>query len=443
MKYLSLALILIIPFFSFSQIIVKGKVKDSISYIEFANVILMDVDNNFVSGSITNDEGSFTIKSNKGKYNLKVSFIGYKDWVREVLVENKDIDLGNIQLIQSENKLEEVIISAKKPTIKRKVDRLIFNIENSIISSGGDAIDVLQKTPGVRVDRSSIGLIGKSSVRILINDRLSPLSGEDLVTYLRTLSSDDIAKIEVITNPPSKYEAEGNSGLINIVLKKVKKDFFVGNIRSTYREATYSSVFLGGGVTYQKNKLSLFVNINSGDGSIEVSETNKIFYPTQSWDTDTKIRYFRKFVSGRIGIDYDISNKTSFGVQYLGATSRPDNIERTATNILNNSNSIDSLLLTNANSNKKTYYHSLNGHFKTELDTLGRSINIDVDYFTYNNNQGRNNTTETFLENGNIVQNSTDIFKNTSNQRVESFTSGIDFEWPTNFTNLEFGGKLS
>jgi len=80
MKYLSLALILIIPFFSFSQIIVKGKVKDSISYIEFANVILMDVDNNFVSGSITNDEGSFTIKSNKGKYNLKVSFIkGFSD----------------------------------------------------------------------------------------------------------------------------------------------------------------------------------------------------------------------------------------------------------------------------------------------------------------------------------------------------------------------------
>ena len=103
-------------------------------------------------------------------------------------------------MIQSENKLEEVIISAKKPTIKRKVDRLIFNIENSIISSGGDAIDVLQKTPGVRVDRSSIGLIGKSSVRILINDRLSPLSGEDLVTYLRTLSSDDIAKIEKISN---------------------------------------------------------------------------------------------------------------------------------------------------------------------------------------------------------------------------------------------------
>ena len=334
------------------------------------------------------------------------------------------------------------MITAKKPTIKRKVDRLIFNIENSIVSSGGDAIDVLQKTPGVRVDGSSIGLIGKSAVRILINDRLSPLSGEDLANYLHTLSSDDIAKIEVITNPPSKYEAEGNSGLINIVLKKVKRDYFGGNIRSTYRQATYSSVFLGSGVTYQKNKLSLFTNVNSGDGSIQVSETNKIFYSTQSWDTDTKIRYFRKFISGRVGIDYDITDKTSIGVQYLGANSRPSNKEQTATNIFNNSNSIDSLLLTKANSDVKTYYHSLNGHLKTELDTLGRSINIDVDYFTYKNNQNRNNTTETF-QNGNLVDNTTDIFRNTSKQNPMSFTTRVDVEWPTKLSNIEFGGKLS
>ena len=92
--------------------------------------------------------------------------------------KNKNTDVGTIILIENRNELEEVVITAKKPTIKRKVDRLIFNIENSIVSSGGDAIDVLQKTPGVRVDGSSIGLIGKSAVRILINDRLSPLSGE-------------------------------------------------------------------------------------------------------------------------------------------------------------------------------------------------------------------------------------------------------------------------
>jgi outer membrane receptor protein involved in Fe transport len=443
MKNFFLVLLLIIPFLCFSQINITGTVKDSISNIEFANVILKNANNEIVSGSITNENGLFKIQSKKGKYNIIISFIGYENWVKEILVEEKDINLGNIQLIESESKLEEIVISAKRPTIKRKVDRLIFNIENSIVSSGGDAIDVLKKTPGVRVEGSNIGLIGKNSVRILINDRLSPLSGEELASYLQTLSSDDIIKIEVITNPPSKYEAEGNSGLINIVLKKVKRDYFGGNIRSTYRQATYSSVFLGGGITYQKNKLSLFTNINSGDGSIEVNETNKIFYPLQSWDTDTKIRYYTKFISGRVGIDYDITDNTSVGVQYLGTTSRPDNREKTRTSILNTTNSLDSLLLTKANSDKKTYYHSLNGHFKTVFDTIGRSMTINVDYFAYNNELDRVNNTESFLENGDLIQNSTDIFKNTSNQNINSFTSGLDFEWPTKFTNLEFGGKLS
>ena len=409
--------------------------------IAYANVVALS-NGDLITGTITDEDGKFeiTIKSNES-FKIVISFIGYEDWKKN-FIKNKNTDVGTVILIENKNELEEVVITAKKPTIKRKVDRLIFNIENSIVSSGGDAIDVLQKTPGVRVDGSSIGLIGKSAVRILINDRLSPLSGEDLANYLHTLSSDDIAKIEVITNPPSKYEAEGNSGLINIVLKKVKRDYFGGNIRSTYRQATYSSVFLGSGVTYQKNKLSLFTNVNSGDGSIQVSETNKIFYSTQSWDTDTKIRYFRKFISGRVGIDYDITDKTSIGVQYLGANSRPSNKEQTATNIFNNSNSIDSLLLTKANSDVKTYYHSLNGHLKTELDTLGRSINIDVDYFTYKNNQNRNNTTETF-QNGNLVDNTTDIFRNTSKQNPMSFTTRVDVEWPTKLSNIEFGGKLS
>ena len=409
--------------------------------IAYANVVALS-NGDLITGTITDEDGKFeiTIKSNES-FKIVISFIGYEDWKKN-FIKNKNTDEGTVILIENKNELEEVVITAKKPTIKRKVDRLIFNIENSIVSSGGDAIDVLQKTPGVRVDGSSIGLIGKSAVRILINDRLSPLSGEDLANYLHTLSSDDIAKIEVITNPPSKYEAEGNSGLINIVLKKVKRDYFGGNIRSTYRQATYSSVFLGSGVTYQKNNLSLFTNVNSGDGSIQVSETNKIFYSTQSWDTDTKIRYFRKFISGRVGIDYDITDKTSIGVQYLGATSRPSNKEQTATNIFNNSNSIDSLLLTKANSDVKTYYHSLNGHLKTELDTLGRSINIDVDYFTYKNNQNRNNTTETF-QNGNLVDNTTDIFRNTSKQNPMSFTTRVDVEWPTKLSNIEFGGKLS
>ena len=173
--------------------------------IAYANVVALS-NGDLITGTITDEDGKFeiTIKSNES-FKIVISFIGYEDWKKN-FIKNKNTDVGTVILIENKNELEEVVITAKKPTIKRKVDRLIFNIENSIVSSGGDAIDVLQKTPGVRVDGSSIGLIGKSAVRILINDRLSPLSGEDLANYLHTLSSDDIAKIEVITNPPSNMK---------------------------------------------------------------------------------------------------------------------------------------------------------------------------------------------------------------------------------------------
>lgn len=423
--------------------IYKGIVRDSQDQpIAFANVIAeRNIDKALITGGITDENGQFEINVSADKpFVLVISFIGYEDWKKEIS-ENKDTDLGLIVLQESNNELDEVVVTVRRPLIKRKVDRLIFDIEKSVVTSGGDGIDVLQKTPGVRVDGDNIGLIGKSSVRVLVNNRLSPLTGEDLSNYLRSLSSEDISRIEVITNPPAKYEAEGNSGLINIILKKVKRDYFGGNIRATYRQASYPSAFLGGGITHQKNKWSLFSNINSGDGSLRVTETNKIFYPTQTWDTDTKIRYFTKFVSGRAGVDYDINENTSIGVQYIGTTDKPDNDEKTATNIFNSANSLDSLLLTGAHSNRKTYSHSLNGHFKKVFDTIGKTMTADVDYFTYNNNLDRVNSTDSFLPDGDI--NSTEVFRNTSKQDIESFTSNINFEWPLKFTNLEFGGKLS
>ncbi|CAL2081150.1 TonB-dependent receptor domain-containing protein [Tenacibaculum sp. 190524A02b] len=420
----------------------KGIIKDNNNTpIAFANVIVKQ-NNQMITGTITDEEGKFEITVTKKKpFQIEISFINYESWHKEVTAIS-NTDFGVIILKEIKNELDEVIITAKKPTIKRKVDRLVFNIENSIVSSGGDAMDVLKKTPGVRVGDNAISLIGKSSVRILINDRISPLTGEDLTNYLQSLNSNDITKIEVITNPPSKYEAAGNSGLINIVLKKAKKNYFGGNVRSTYRQATYASAILGGGITYQKNKLSLFTNINASNGSVEVNETNKIFYPNQTWDTDSKVRYFTKSIAARAGIDYDINENTSFGFQYLGGTSKPDNNEITNTNLINNLRTIDSLLLTKAGVDKKNYYHSFNGHFKAELDTLGKSINVDVDYFIYDNKQTRNNTTETFQQ-GNLVQNPTNVFRNTSNQHIKSFTSGIDLEWPSKFANLEFGGKVS
>lgn len=111
-------------------------------------------------------------------------------------------------------------MTGKKKLIERKVDRLVFNVENSVASQGLDLVEALAKTPMVRTTDEAISIAGKSNVAVMVNDKLLNLSGQELINYLKTLRSDDIARIEVITTPPARYEAEGKSGLINIILKK-------------------------------------------------------------------------------------------------------------------------------------------------------------------------------------------------------------------------------
>ncbi|GGZ30626.1 TonB-dependent receptor [Echinicola pacifica] len=426
--------------------IYKGTVTDAgnnpIGYATVSvNIVGSD---SMVTGVVTDEMGKFEIEINaEGPLEIIARHIGFEDKIYQVSEDNKG-DLGRIILTESARDLEQVTVQGIGPVLERKVDRLIFNVENSIVaSSGGDALDVLQKTPGIRISGDEVSIVGKSSVKVMIDDRLSPLSGKDLANYLRSLTSNDISRVEVITNPPAKYEAGGNSGLINIVLKKAKKDYIGGNIQSSYRQNTYPTGYLGGGFTYQKDKWSLFSNLNSRLGSIEANENSVIDHSTQVWEGVSKIRYFSKFVSGRAGIDYELDEKSTIGIQYLGSTNRPDNNEESSTYLFNASGGLDSLLRTLGNSDEKAFYHSLNGHFKTKFDTVGKSMSIDLDYFIHRNGSDRVNSTNVFLASGNYIENSTETFRNTSFQDIESFTSGIDFEWPTAFADVEFGSKLS
>ena len=177
-----------------------------------------------------------------------------------------------------ETQIQEVEILAKKKLIERKVDRLVFNVENSISATGGDALDALKVTPGLKVQNDQISMIGKGNMLVLINDRPTQLSGDDLISYLKTLKSDEIKKIEVITNPPSKYTAEGNSGVLNIITKNAKKNTWNSTIRSVYQQATYATGSIGGNFNLQKNKLTFSSSINYLNGSNAPVETNNIFY---------------------------------------------------------------------------------------------------------------------------------------------------------------------
>ena len=214
----------IILFFSFynvnSQFSIRGKVIDETQHsIEFVTCFLQK-DSIVIESKLTDSLGIFQFNSiEKGNYTLILRYFDNEN--KYVINLQKDTSL-TIKF-EISNDLEEVVFTYKKPLVVKLVDRVVFNVENSISSSGSTAYDVLKKTPGVRVAHSSISITGKSSVSIYLDDKIVAVSGEELIMYLQSIPSDDIAKIEVITNPPSRYSAQGNCGIINIVQKQIRK----------------------------------------------------------------------------------------------------------------------------------------------------------------------------------------------------------------------------
>src|SRR5690606_28121524 len=262
---------------------VKGIVKDSTQVIAFANVILTDSNGEMKTGTITEEDGSFNLTTQQGTYTVTVSFLGYQTWKQTISVD-QNLDLGIISLNSQDNELGEVVVTAEKPLIERKADRLVFNVRSSVFANGVSADELLKNVPRIDPTSDGLSIIGKSSVQIMINERLLNLSGDDLKNYLKSLRSENIEKIEVITNPSAKYDAAGNSGLINIKLKKNSKLGFDGYITSTYTQRTKPSLGQSLKLNYSTEKLILEYNIYYGNDTRNIIHENEYIF-----DNDTRI----------------------------------------------------------------------------------------------------------------------------------------------------------
>lgn len=430
-----LALILIILFQNqvISQIKISGQIKDKKNNpIEFIEVQLQNKDSIIFKSELTNAEGQFVIETEKGEYLLIVKQLGKKIYSQK-LDAKQNLNLGVLQIIIPDNQIQEVKITSKKKLIERKVDRLVFNVENSISAIGGDAIDALKITPRVKVKNDNISMIGKNNLSVMVDDKLILLSGDELINFLKSIPSDNIKNIEVISTPPAKYDAEGNSGLINIKLKKSKLNQWNAFLRSSYIQSTYPKGSFGGNFDYQKNKISLYSNLNYVSGSNAPIETNKIYYPLSLWSEENKRRDFQNSVNGRIGADYKASEKWSVGLQYLGSFSKPKITENSLTSIYNQTNTqINSYINTLSENLVKNNNHSLNLNSTVVFDTIGKKMNINLDYFEFKNDNNRIFNTLNLLS-----------ANNTNLQDIENYSTKIDFEHPIKWINLSYGGKLS
>lgn len=441
MNRIILLTFLVLPLLAQSQVELKGIVKNGAEPVIWANVVLTRNEGGVAGGTLTKDDGSFELKVKEGTYKIRISYLGFATWEKELLLE-KNTDLGLILLKESGDLLKEVAIRSQKHMVEYKPDRLVFNVENSLLATGGNAVEALRAAPGVIVQNNSISMLGKGASHVMINGSLIELTGDDLINYLNAIAASDIAKVEVITSPPAKYEASGAGGLINIILKKGAKDSWKNSASLTYDKTKYGFYALKNNFLYNKNKLRLFAGLGAVKGNLKTTENLKTFYPDGLWEMESEGKQKQDNLSANITFDYDVSAHTSVGFQYQGNHNNPDRKDLTKIKIMNPDNQMDSLLVNTGLNDLSTSTHAYNVHMISKLDTMNRKISFDIDYFIFDSKTDNDFIAETFAPDMEFL-NRVQAAKNVSDQRIHNISTKVDMEHPLRFMNLSYGAKVS
>lgn len=351
LKVLPFILLLFLPTFLFSQSrgqwqgkpdggappSIIGKVVDGTTKtpLEFATVTLFNQsDSAMVTGAITDIDGAFALETRPGSYFLKIEFIGFEPMtINEVAFEpgKRTVDLGEVVLSTEASLLEEIEVRAEKSTMQLSLDKKVFNVGKDLANSGGTAADVLDNVPSVTVDvEGNVELRGAGGVRILVDGKPSGLIGISNSDGLRNLPANMIDKIEVVTNPSARYEAEGMSGIINIVLKKDRKQGVNGSVDLTLGAPdTYGTAV---SLNYRKDRFNFFTNYSlryrKGPGS---GDSYQEFYDNGlTYITENTSRRTRGGLSNgiRFGADYFFNDKNTLTTAFNFRRSDDDNFNR-------------------------------------------------------------------------------------------------------------------
>ncbi|NCO62667.1 MAG: outer membrane beta-barrel protein [Flavobacteriia bacterium] len=434
-------MLLLIPTYSFSQYEVSGIVKDSSDiFIEFANVVLTNLDNEIISGTITDGNGIFNLSVEEGEYRLIISFIGYQNWTKNITVSS-DNDFGVITLIESKNELDEVLVTAKKPMIEQKVDRLVFNISENAFAKGKNALKALELAPMVWVSsKGDISINGRGGVRVVVNGKL--LQEEVSQSYLSSLRSEDIESIEIIPNPPAEYAAEIKSGIVNIILKKNIQESLNGNINTSYTQHRFSSYSGGGSLNYKTGKWLLYGSYNySQDKDFFDREVETVYEP-ENTKRLTNFQSIEKSVGNtyRFGFDYDINLKHQLGIEYY---SYNNNFREAIDNeVISFNNDVLAEVVKGdypGKVDKKKESYTLN--YNWEIDTIGKKLIFLTDYYIYNKKRTSDYFDNIYNSDGTFLD--SEISRGKVGEDIAILTSQLDYIHPLEKTTFQAGFKFS
>jgi len=418
----------------------KGKALQSVTVS-----LLHSQDSSLVKTDITDAKGEFEINSSKeGNFLLSYSSVGFEKLYSEVFAKKADqkIDAKPVSMSPANGKLNEVTIVAKKPMIEVKADKTVFNVEASINATGSNALELLQKSPGVQVDNNeNISMKGKSGVKVYIDGKMMQLDTKDLAAYLKSINSNDIEAIEMISNPSAKYDASGNAGIINIRLKKNKKFGTNGSVNAGLVQGVTPKGNGSVNLNYRDKKINVFGNVGGNIGMYE----NKIdLYRIQKdtlYDQKTVMTSDNKSINIKGGADYFVNSKNTIGFMVNTNISNNEWSSKGSTDVYYHPTGefIKTLEAFNTIPGKRT-----NANFNINYryaDTTGREINFDADYGLFRGTGSSYQPNYYYGSNNDFLYSI--INRNYTPTDIDIYTAKVDAEQNLGKGKLGYGAKFS
>jgi hypothetical protein len=437
-------------YFSFAQspASVTGKVITAGNKPLAASTVLLlsGKDSTIMKTAVTSNNGTFKIPSVvPGNYFLSITSIGYTKNVsaKFTVSPGQEYTATTMTLSQNATALATVTVSGKKPLIEVKADKTVFNVENSINATGSNAFELLQKSPGVSVDKDdNISLMGKNGVKIYIDGKPAQMGGSDLAAYLRSINSADIESIEMITNPSAKYDASGNAGIINIKLKKNKNYGLNGNVSTGANFGLTPKYNNSLSLNYRNKKINIFSNYSNNFGKYRnVMDLYRIqldsIYDQHSYSISNN-----NSNNIKAGIDYTINKESTVGVVVNGNFYYGSSFSNSATVISPQNTEIPVSILYATNSipsTRNNIDYNINYHF---ADTSGRELDAEADMITFKKtgtsfqpNYYRTPGTNDLIDSA--------VYTNYAPTDIKIYTAKIDYEQPFFKGKLGYGGKIT
>lgn len=436
-------LFLCFPIFMFSQ---KQKIEGTVSNAQNEKLSLVSIEvynsqNILLKTVMTNENGVFTLEGiPENSVKLVIKDLEYSKFEKELDLEQQNQPLL-IVLKKDIQDIQEVVMTKQKPLVKRKIDRLEFNVENSNISSL-NAWEILKKTPGVTSSNDVLAIKGSQSILVTINDKKVMLTGDELKNLLENTQGGDMKSVEVITNPPAKYEASG-SAVLNIVLKKNKIEGHRGVLSSKYVQSQYAKGVAGISQYYKKDKISVMGSYYRGTGTYYREGTDYVNYieDQQRWVSTMNRKDQNKSQNTlNFNVEYEIDSLTNVSLNYSGSFNpKSFGTYNVPTLIYNSQDVVESNYTTINDHHSRSINNTVS--FQADRKLNKKSKLTWTNYFAGNNNQKYQNVL-TYLDFVNQSPKENNFVTNNKSD-VQLYSTQFDYQWKNDKWELESGSKYS